>query len=314
MAAAPALPALMTPISATADSEQAATLRLATAAFRRMDGSTSSRQLVEPVLAHLRLIQKIAQETGRQESRARLASAGSEAAGLAAWLFWDMGDHGSARTWYGAAVKAARRAFHPLLAAYQLGSLAQFEAYTGNAAQGLALVRQARRLPGEECPAVADAWLSSVEALAHAAAGDTDAVGNALGDAVSKARSVAAEAPWPWVFSFNGAKVAAVRVACGARLGRVDWISAALDDAGAVLASGHEKQRALLMLDIASGHLASGRIDGAFDLAVRALEVGLRFKSGRIVERARSVRHAYTPAIPPKVVRDFDDRVRDVCM
>ncbi|WP_244410317.1 hypothetical protein [Streptomyces albofaciens] len=313
MTTAPAMPALATPIS-TADGSggQAATLRSATAAFRRMDGSTASRQLVEPVLAHLRLIQKIAQEAGHREQRARLAAAGSEAAGLVAWLSWDMGDHGSARTWYGAAFKAARRACHPLLAAYQLGSLAQFEAHAGNAAQGLALARRARRALEAECPAVADAWLSGVEALALAAAGDAVAAGGVLDDAAGKVRGVAAQAPWPWVFTFDGAKVAAVRVSCGARLGRADWVSGAQDDAGAVLASGHEKQRALLMLEIASGHLASGRIDGAFDLAKRALEVGVRYKSGRIVERARSLRRAYAPVVPPKVVRDFDDCMHDV--
>ncbi|KWT60547.1 hypothetical protein ADL21_18560 [Streptomyces albus subsp. albus] len=313
VAATPATRTLATPTSTADDSGgQPATLRLATAAFRRMDGSTASRQLVEPVLAHLRLIQQVAQDAGRREQRARLAAAGSEAAGLAAWLSWDMGDHGSARTWYGAAVKAARRASHPLLAAYQLGSLAQFEAHSGNVAQGLALARQARRALGQEYPAVADAWLSSVEALALAAGGDAVAVGSALDEAAGKARGVAAEAPWPWVFTFDGAKVAAVRVACGARLGRADWVSAAQDDASAILASGHEKQRALFMLDVASGYVVSGRIDGAFDLAKRALEVGLRFKSGRIVERARSVRRAYSPVVPPRVVRDFDERMHDV--
>ncbi|MEU3543603.1 hypothetical protein [Streptomyces paromomycinus] len=57
--------------------------------------------------------------------------------------------------------------------------------------------------------------------------------------------------------------------------------------------------------------MTSGRVDGAFALAVRAVDVGLRFKSGRIVERARSLRRAYAPAVPPKVVRDFDDRLHD---
>ena len=46
-----------------------------------------------------------------------LAGIGSEAASLAAWLAWDMGDNGSARTWYGSAIKADRSAGDPLLAA-----------------------------------------------------------------------------------------------------------------------------------------------------------------------------------------------------
>ncbi len=63
---------------------------------------------------------------------------------------------------------------------------------------------------------------------------------------------------------------------------------------------------------MASGHVAAGRLDGAFTMAARALEVGLRYKSGRIVERARAVRRSYSGATPPKVVRDFDDRLHGV--
>jgi hypothetical protein len=84
-----------------------------------------------------------------------------------------------------------------------------------------------------------------------------------------------------------------------------------LDEAGAALSSGHEKQRALLLLDIASAHLAAGRVDGAFSLATRALESGVRYRSGRIVERARAVRRQYSSG-NPRVVREFDDRLHDV--
>jgi hypothetical protein len=52
------------------------------------------------------------------------------------------------------------------------------------------------------------------------------------------------------------------------------------------LTIGHDKQRALLLLDIAAGHLAAGRIEGAFELATRTLETGVLYRSGRIVERA----------------------------
>ncbi|MGP3947235.1 helix-turn-helix domain-containing protein [Streptomyces sp. 7N604] len=124
VAAAPTLAA----IHAAPDSRQAAALRLATTAFRRMDGSTPSRHLAEAVLAHVRLIQTIASESGSAVDRTRLAAVGSEAASLAAWLSWDMGDHGSARAWYGSAVRSARRSGDQVLTAYQVGSLAQFEA------------------------------------------------------------------------------------------------------------------------------------------------------------------------------------------
>ncbi|MFD9817059.1 helix-turn-helix domain-containing protein [Streptomyces sp. NPDC059080] len=297
-------------------SNQAAALRTATSAFRRLDGSTPSRQLAETVLAHLRMTQRITQDAENDQDRSDLAAVGSEVASLAGWLHWDIGDHGSARTWYGVSIKAARRSRNPLLAAYQLGSLAQFEAHAGNSAQGLTLTRSARKQLGPCVPAIADAWLFGVEALAHAAAGDVDSADAALTASVRHVRRIEDEEapPWPWVFSFTEAKVAAVRVSCGAYLGRPRWVFSAPDTRGAAATPGHEKQRALLMLDIASGHMASGRLDGAFTMATQALEIGLRYQSGRIVERARGLRRSYSTTTPPKVVRDFDDRLYGVFM
>ncbi|MEW2290745.1 hypothetical protein [Streptomyces sp. NPDC047841] len=43
-----------------------------------------------------------------------------------------------------------------------------------------------------------------------------------------------------------------------------------------------------------------------------ALEVGLQYRSGRTVERARGVRRSLTTSSPPKVVRDFYERLHGV--
>ncbi|MEU9112162.1 helix-turn-helix transcriptional regulator [Streptomyces sp. NPDC048483] len=307
-AAAPALAAL--PDTADATGGRAAALRLSTTAYRRLDGSTPSRDLTGAVHSHMHLIRTITRSAAGDAERLHLAAVGSEAASLAGWLAWDMGDHGSARSWYGSAIKGARTAGDPLLTAYQTGSLAQFEADAGNAVQALNLTRSARRALGERRPSVADAWLSSVEALAHSAAGDRRAADRALTASRSAAEALPEEPPpWPWVFTFDPSKVAAFRVTCGARLGLPEWV---LGDDVEALATGHAKQRALLVLDIAAGHLAGGRVDVAFALAGRALDIGLKYRSGRIVERARAVRRSLTTATPPKAVRDFDERLHGV--
>ncbi|MFC4513236.1 multiprotein-bridging factor 1 family protein [Streptomyces ehimensis] len=294
---------------------QAAVLRIATTAYRRMDATAPTRQLSETVQGHLRLIQTVAGPVKDAAARARLAAVGSEAASLAGWLSWDMADHGSARTWYGAAIKAAQRAGDPLLIAYQQGSLASFEVDSGNPAQGLSLIRGARRKLGPERPAIAAAWLSSLEAVAHATAGDERAADRALtSSAAEAARATETPPPWPWVFSFDERKVAAARVTCGARLGRPRWVHSSAVDASAALSSGHEKQRALLALDIAAGHMTAGHLDGAFALATRALETGIRLRSGRVVERARAFRRCYSSPTPPTVVRNFDEQMHDVYM
>ncbi|MFG3155376.1 DNA-binding protein [Streptomyces sp. NPDC048219] len=313
-ATTPVLATLPTPTPTAADADaggQAAALRLSTTAYRRLDASTPSPDLEDAVQAHLRLIQTTARTAGT-EHHTRLAAVGSEAAGLAGWLAWDMGNHGSARARYGAAVNAARSAGDRLLAAYQLGSLAQFEAHTGNGAQALNLAARARRAPRENTPAVADAWLSSIEALGHAAAGDRRAADTALTRSRTAADTLpgqGAPPPWPWVFSFTTDKAAAHRVTCGAWLGLPDWV---LGDDTDALATGHAKQRALLLLDMAAGHLAAGRVEGAFAVATRALEAGLHYRSGRIVERARALRRSLALSSPPRVVRDFDERLHGV--
>nr|WP_322785159.1 helix-turn-helix transcriptional regulator [Streptomyces sp. MA3_2.13] len=310
--------AATTPVVASANpgghSDDATTpLRLATTAYRRLDASTPARQLIEPVRAHLQLVQNLAQSCEDDVYRRQLAAAGSEAASLAGWLSWDMGDLGSARTWYGTSVTAARRSADPLLSAYQIGSLAQLEAHMGNGPSALNLIASARRQVDDELP-VAQAWLATIEALAHAAVGSAPAADRALRMAHQAADRMGDEGPppWPWVFPFSHAKVAAARLSCGARLGLPEWVASAQEGAGDVLTSGHEKQRALILLDIAQGHMAAGRIDGAFTIARSALDTGLHYRSGRIIDRARALRRAYTPTTPPRVVREFDDRLHGI--
>lgn len=312
----PALAALPGPEQHPEGTGQAAILRVATTAFRRMDGTTPARQLSDVVLAHLRLIQQVAADTSDEAQLTSLAAVGSEAASLAGWLSWDMGDLGSARTWYGSAIKAARRSRNGLLAAYQIGSLAQMEADTGNAAQALNLIGSARQQLAADVHAVAEAWLCTVEALAYAAIGNERACDRALvrsGAAVTRI-SLEQPPPWPWVFNFNEAKVESCRLTCGARLGLSQWVFAGSGDAAVISTSAHAKQRALLQLDVASGHLAAGRLELGYVLATRAVETGLRFRSGRVVERARIFRRAYTSSTPPRIVRDFDDKLHGVYM
>ncbi len=311
----PALATLAAP-KHHAETGQAATLRVATTAYRRMDGATSSRQLSEVVRSHLGLVQAVAADEPKEAQKLRLAAVGSEVASLAGWLSWDMGDAGSARTWYGSAIKAARRSGNSLLVAYQVGSLAQMEADAGNVAQALDLVRLARSQVGPQEIVIADAWLSTVEALAHAAAGDERSSDRALVRSRSEVNRIPAEEPppWPWVFTFNEAKVLACRLACGARLGLPAWVFESGDEAMLVAAAAHAKQRAILQLDLAAGHLASGRLEVAYLLATRAVETGLRYRSGRVVERARSFRRAYSSKTPPRVVRDFDERLHHAYM
>jgi len=254
-------------------SDSLAAIHAITAAQRRLDASTPSRDLAGSVVAHLNMTaRRLSNATGEGE-RKNLAAALSEVAGYAAWLHWDMHDIGSARTYYASAIRAADSTGDDTLHAYMLGSLATLAVYEGDAVEGLALLQRAGSALGEQAPAIATAWLASLEAIAQADAGNARRTWQALDRADDAVELLAEEEapPWPWVFQFDHAKVARYRLTCAARLRRPDIAIAAAQASGDFLTVGHAKQRALIQLDLASAHLHNHEPERAFAPMPRSL-------------------------------------------
>ncbi|MFG2961367.1 helix-turn-helix domain-containing protein [Streptomyces sp. NPDC048291] len=298
------------------ENSQAAALRVVTASYRRLDASTASRDLSKVSQGHLELIRTVIRNAPDDTYRTRLAPVASEAASFAAWLAWDMGNHGSARGWYGSAVKAAQSAHDPLLLAYQVGSLASFEADTGNPHAAVRLIHKARHHLGSRVPPLAAAWLASIEATAHAVSQDRRACDKALKACAQHAAQIPDAEPvaWPWIFAFDERKLVACYLTCTARLGQPLHARLSEQNVESALSSGHDKQRALLTLDVALGYLATNELDKAFGLASRALTEGVRLQSGKIVERARAFRRSYNVAVSPAMVRQFDSQLQAIYM
>jgi transcriptional regulator with XRE-family HTH domain len=196
--------------------DRIADIRAVTATYRRMDSTLSSHDLIQPVAAHLQMTHRLFQRTTDGRTRAWLAESLSETASLAAWLAWDSANYDDAENRYRGAVKLADAATHPLLTAYQLGSLASFmiDHQDRNASNVLAL---ARHKLGPRPAAVADSWMSSLEAMAYATMGYERDSWAALDRADELSDRIDDhEPPWPWVFSFNHDKIAMQRVVCAA--------------------------------------------------------------------------------------------------
>lgn len=152
--------------------ETSAAMRTITSMHRRLDGTMPTREIAEPVLAHLRAATRRHAAVVDPVARQQMAAVVSEAAGFSGWLHWDLYDLGSARRYYEAAVKAARGSGDPMLIAYMLGSLAALVSNQGHGRESLRLTRAAEQELGPAPPATARAWLACQEAMAHAAAGD----------------------------------------------------------------------------------------------------------------------------------------------
>jgi transcriptional regulator with XRE-family HTH domain len=231
--------------------DSATNVHVITVAHRKLDGITSSSELAEPVLAHLRMATRIQAEIWDPVGAKAMAAAVSEVAGLAGWLHWDMHDLGSARRHYRLALKHAQRADDSLLTTYMLGSLASFVVQEGEA----------------ERP------------------------------------------PWPWVFPFGAQKIASHQLSCAVRLHRPDLAYAAVD-ALSFSDPGHCKQRALVLLDLASAHVQSHELDEALRVATAAVDLVEQTQSERVLSRARQFRRTVPAKAPQGVLRDFDECLR----
>ncbi len=311
LAKSTAVAAFALPTAPDTRTEMSRAIHTITGTQRRLDASVSSRELVGPVRAHLRMaIAKSTQVTDPIERRA-IAAAASEAAGFAAWLHWDMQDIGSAYDCYRTAIKAARTVENPLLTAYMLGSLASLSLYHGDAEDALAFLAESSGLIGPAAEPTPRAWLACLEASAHAVARAEYAAWSALDKAAAAIEQADQDGspPWPWVFPFDHRKLATQRLRCAVSLHKPEQAFLAAQEIGKELCSGHLKQDAILLLDLASAHIQSGDPDEGFRLATRAVTVAIETRSARVLESARRLRRSY-PGPTASFLRDFDETLR----
>jgi len=296
-----------------AEDEAAAAVHAITTTHRRLDGTTPSGELVEPVLAHLRMATRMQAGIGDPMNSQAMAAAVSEAAGLAGWLHWDLHDLGSARRHYRQAVEQARRAGgDPLLIAYMLGSLASFVVQEGEPGEGLVLIRRAiNASEGGESPATADAWLAAMEAVAYASAGNDAETWRALDRAEAAVERVAGQdtPPWPWISPFDARKIASHRLMCAVRLHRPDVAYAAVENFS-LAADHHRKQGALVLLDLASAHIQAHEVEEGLCVAIAAVNLAAATRSERVLGRARQFRRIVPVRASHQLLGEFDEHLR----
>jgi transcriptional regulator with XRE-family HTH domain len=305
------------PKRAQVDETTGPTLTAITGGQRRLDATTPARELTRGVVAHVEMANRVFARTQRSSFASDIAAAVSEAAGFAAWLHADMHDIGTARMYYRLAIDRARRAGDDLLAGYMLGSLAAFEIDGDDPALALALTAEARRQIHDADHPTPRAWLTSIEALGHAAARAEDAASRALieaGHAIDNG-DMSVPPPWPWVFPFGHAKLAGYRALVAVRLNQPAEALAAFAESLPVTQPA-PKQRAIVMLEVATAARQGGtsekdtaKIDEAFRLAREAVTIGVTYSSERVIQRARKFRRAYGGPMTEQV-RGFDQQLR----
>ena len=239
--------------------------------------------------------------------RARLSAAVAEVAGLAAWLHADMAEPAKARQFYKMSIAAAYQARHALLAIYMQGSFGQYATTIGDPVHGLRLLRDASaRLP-RSAPDTARAWLACLEAVTLGYLGDRAALG-VLDDAERYADTSASGEPvWPWVFQFDGSKIASYRAITTSRLGLPKIAAESFSLAETSTRS--PKQTAFVTTEQARALATGGQLEQACTLALAAYDVGCGYDSERVRQAVRNFRASLGARAPHRVTADLDERL-----
>ncbi|MFJ4677506.1 transcriptional regulator [Kitasatospora sp. NPDC088783] len=253
---------------APVDKVTASQLVSKTAKLFTAEERTPARMLAAQLSAHLDTITTVLPTSGTH--RRELTIAAGEAAALAGWVHWDLGDPETAMRYYDTAALAGRRAGHPAINALVLG-YTSYGVGPVEARKMLAAAQEHVREPGY---ATARAWLCAREAEEAAAVGDREAAVRALDRATTAFDYADPGGEQAWVSFFVPARLASMRVATYARL-RHRALEAAADEALAELGTTETKMRVAVLGDVASGYLVAGSVDQAVEVGRRALAATL---------------------------------------
>lgn len=299
--------------------KQAATLQPATAAddyeavtrsHRRLYWSVAPAMLHPAAIAHATLGCALLPETAGQ-TKARTAAALAETWLLAGRIeFFDMRDADRAQQTLLRALQAAGEADDPLLGSAVLAHTAFIPGWAGD--RDAAVERMvAARTYARRGPASAEllAWLDAVEAECETRCGNTRTALHLIGHAEDVlARGSEHESP-EWLDWFSPVRLAAFKGNTQLKAGHLPQARTTLLGVLDMLGPAEEKQRTVVLGDLAAVEAAAGDPEAACGYAVRALDQLERTWYAMGMDRVREVRRALAPHQHERCVRELDDRL-----
>jgi hypothetical protein len=297
------------------DRQTVAELERVTAGLEGLEAQASPRALLGAVVGHLNTVAALLQGSLGLAVRRQLCSVAGETAGLAGWLAWDLEDRRAAGAYFRAGVEAAQEAEDRPLGAYLVDSSCVQPAYRERPHARL------RRLQGHthgftagDANPTTRAWLATLEAEAHALAGNEAASLRALDQAETIVDGAGEDdaSRRPRVTFFNRAYLMGERGVALARLGRPAGARQVLDAALGSLDPEMVKTRPRLLSALATAHVHEGNVDEACRLGADALALADRQQVTINLQDVRRLRLDLEPWRDTQPVRELDEQLAAV--
>ncbi|MFH9398963.1 helix-turn-helix transcriptional regulator [Streptomyces sp. NPDC017638] len=313
------LTATATAVGLAAVPTQAVALQPATAAddyeavtrsHRRLYWSVAPATLHPAALAHATLGCALLPEAAGQ-TRQRIAAALAESYLLAGRIeFFDLREPDRAGHTLLRALQAAGEADDPLLGAATLAHTAFIPGWDGRHEEAVERMVAARTYARRgRASAELLAWLDAVEAECETRCGNTGTALHLIGHAEDVLAAGSEHASPEWLDWFSPARLAAFKGNTQLRAGHLPQARTTLLGVLDALDPAEEKQRSVVLGDLAAVEAAAGDPEAACRYALRALDQLERTWYAMGMDRVREVRRALAPHQHERCVRDLDDRL-----
>lgn len=290
------------------DARTVADLEAVTVSFQELYLRVSPYAVLAPARSHLTTLTRLLEGGGQPDRiQRRLASLAGETAILMGWLTSDDGEHATAQSYYQTALDAAQEANDRALGAYAVGSASTLPGFRASPEHTLFLLAEGSHgFRSTDASPTTRAWLGSLEAEAHAKAGQEADAFRALDRAATAlGRVITEDEPRPRVPFFDQARLAGERGVIAVRLGSADEGHRALDDALRDLQPGL-KIESRLLTSLARAHLQKGDVEQACQVARDSLDVARSTETEPSLQDLLTLRDELSPWEDTSAVREFD--------
>lgn len=281
-----------------------------TRAHRRLYWTVAPATLHPAVTAHATLGAALLPATSGGVRRT-LAAALAESHLLAGRIeFFDLSEPSRARDTWLRALQAAGDADDPLLGAAILAHTAFVPGWAGDrggAGERMAMARTSARRGTPSAELLA--WLDAVEAECETRCGNTRAALNLIAHAEDVLAANSDVRSPDWMDWFSAVRLAAFKGNTQLRAGHLPQARETLLRVLEGLLADADKQRTVVLGDLAAVEAAAGQPEAACEYAVRALDLLETHWYATGMERVREVRRELAPWQGEPCVRDLDDRL-----
>ncbi|MCZ0207885.1 helix-turn-helix transcriptional regulator [Streptomyces sp. UMAF16] len=304
LAAVPTQALAMQPATAAEDYEAV------TRSHRRLYWSVAPATLHPAALAQATLGCALLLEAAG-ETRRRIAAALAETWLLAGRMeFFDLRDADRAQQTLLRALQAAGEADDPLMGSAVLAHMAFIPGWAGDREAAVERMVAARTY-ARRGPASAEllAWLDAVEAECETRCGHTRTALHLIGHAEDVLAAGSEHESPEWLDWFSPVRLAAFKGNTQLKAGHLPQARTTLLGVLDALAPTEEKQRTVILGDLAAVEVAAGDPEAACGYALRALDQLERTWYAMGMDRVREVRRALAPHQHERCVRELDDRL-----